>query len=1184
MKNDGLILALRRLMPCQDIEIISDVIPTINEGDVILLRKHADSLSGAYARLQDVPDVVLPAHGDRENEAADNDGNRDEDEREEEIETIIAGSEAFSACRFSTNAFALNWARVQNAPHIAVVTETDRATRRINIMFASLSTAIRKGLSLDVVLTDKAIGSGSFKEVSQRLLGWYSFPVGNKRYLIVAHHMFAHESSFLLLNGQTSLSVTEEYRSECGGVPDEHGTEKVWAAKSGSRPYHRDDDYRIEIWESRLNFCDATSASLLTESARTILRDGNEKYINLWKRYAEIDFAYVTECREKAGVLRFTKILDNTADRAVLLIDNYNQIPGFRSMLEEIDKEGLVVDIMQDESSKWSKHASVTAFRDREIVVAFDDEKPLDISSGIVTINTYSAETQFKRRQEAYNTILAMKSAKQGLLSLLNGVIPHMETEKRRMTPLSQSVIKKVFPDHDPTPNQIEAIRIALNTPDIAIIQGPPGTGKTTVIRAIYEALSEKEKNPKLFFGRNLATAYQRDATEHLASEMDVYGLPAMTFLGRRKGGWEEGNKSVRLWLEKTKQKVYEANPVLEGYAILDRLANNLDLLRLSFDPDTAIDEKRSAAVQSFLYEIECFENIRDSTETPSDPDEMKVRDTCEAVDLEPFKQRARDMLASIQRSVSHEHDVDICYAVMLPTSEAAMEDNGHQIIREVVQRLSGERQKKEIRETVLALEKLYAQEPVRYDRVRDGINALLSRLRYRSDLVVNRTANKEFLDLIQDTIDVIQDAVGDDEMYLLSHYVNSFDDMDTMRESLSRFLTVIAATNQMVASKEVIDRKKPSGIAEGKRDEKPDAASGPAVDEEIKEYDVYDNIIIDEAARSCPPDLLIPMSRAKDRIVLVGDHKQLPQFISENVYKRLNAEKQDTDLVKKSMFQYLITQVEALKSTGDGIHRYIMLDQQFRMPAIVGDLVSRHFYPEHPLLSPLGNGGKKLPVGLSFVMGNGRKNDRIGRSHLVWLNVAGHSGTREAKDLSKSTYREEEVRRVSGMIRALVSSAEGDAKDYTYGVITFYKAQEIRLKKAVPEALLSGENPACNEEWYKKHVEIGTVDAFQGKEFDIVFLSMVRCNTDYGSFHYGLEEKGRHRYGHTMDENRLCVALSRVKKCLIVAGDEKMFSDDDARQIMPAIYDLLSICKTADEGRESYAWYIPDNSGKKDA
>ena len=40
-------------------------------------------------------------------------------------------------------------------------------------------------------------------------------------------------------------------------------------------------------------------------------------------------------------------------------------------------------------------------------------------------------------------------------------------------------------------PQQIRALDMAINTPDIALIQGPPGTGKTTVIKAICERFRE---------------------------------------------------------------------------------------------------------------------------------------------------------------------------------------------------------------------------------------------------------------------------------------------------------------------------------------------------------------------------------------------------------------------------------------------------------------------------------------------------------------------------------------------------------------------------------------------------------------------------------------------------------------------------------------------------------------------
>ncbi len=57
-----------------------------------------------------------------------------------------------------------------------------------------------------------------------------------------------------------------------------------------------------------------------------------------------------------------------------------------------------------------------------------------------------------------------------------------LSSYQTRALGLTKRVRKKIF-KNEPTENQEKAIKIALNTPDIAIIQGPPGTGKTTVIK-----------------------------------------------------------------------------------------------------------------------------------------------------------------------------------------------------------------------------------------------------------------------------------------------------------------------------------------------------------------------------------------------------------------------------------------------------------------------------------------------------------------------------------------------------------------------------------------------------------------------------------------------------------------------------------------------------------------------------
>jgi superfamily I DNA and/or RNA helicase len=62
-------------------------------------------------------------------------------------------------------------------------------------------------------------------------------------------------------------------------------------------------------------------------------------------------------------------------------------------------------------------------------------------------------------------------------------------------------------------------------------------------------------------------------------------------------------------------------------------------------------------------------------------------------------------------------------------------------------------------------------------------------------------------------------------------------------------------------------------------------------------------------------------------------------------------------------------------------------------------------------------------------------------------------------------------------------------------------------------------------------------VDAFQGKEFDIVILSVTRSNRTQPTD----EKTLRRKFGHLLLENRLCVAMSRQKRLLIAVGDSAM-------------------------------------------
>ena len=48
-----------------------------------------------------------------------------------------------------------------------------------------------------------------------------------------------------------------------------------------------------------------------------------------------------------------------------------------------------------------------------------------------------------------------------------------------------------------------------------------------------------------------------------------------------------------------------------------------------------------------------------------------------------------------------------------------------------------------------------------------------------------------------------------------------------------------------------------------------------------------YEYVIVDEAARVAPPDLMIPLAKGK-HIILVGDQRQLPQQVDQEIERQL--------------------------------------------------------------------------------------------------------------------------------------------------------------------------------------------------------------------------------------------------------------------------------------------------------
>jgi superfamily I DNA and/or RNA helicase len=175
----------------------------------------------------------------------------------------------------------------------------------------------------------------------------------------------------------------------------------------------------------------------------------------------------------------------------------------------------------------------------------------------------------------------------------------------------------------------------------------------------------------------------------------------------------------------------------------------------------------------------------------------------------------------------------------------------------------------------------------------------------------------------------------------------------------------------------------------------------------------------------------------------------------------------------------------------------------------------------------------------------------------IAFVDVDGKSMGYEERGQSKS--RKAEVTKVMNILDKIIQYD----KNLSVGVITFYSKQVRELMRAAEKkgyTQLDREGNYIISPMYstttngRERLRIGSVDSFQGKEFDVVILSTVRSNNTERK-----ESNERKAFGFLLLENRLNVAFSRAIRLLITVGDGSMFNDDFAKNHVKGLYELYT-------------------------
>lgn len=280
----------------------------------------------------------------------------------------------------------------------------------------------------------------------------------------------------------------------------------------------------------------------------------------------------------------------------------------------------------------------------------------------------------------------------------------------------------------------------------------------------------------------------------------------------------------------------------------------------------------------------------------------------------------------------------------------------------------------------------------------------------------------------------------------------------------------------------------------------------------------IFDWVIIDEAARSSPSELAIAMQSGK-RILLVGDHRQLPPTYQREhedaIASQLRLQRSSDEFA-----QAMASDFEKAFGSPYGKNVSATLTMQYRMQRPIGNLVSNVFYGD-----VLQTGDRSIPQCFDIV-----PNEL--KSIVTWIDT----GVLERRafhkeNTSKKTFSNQaEISEILSMLRAVEADSDfcgflldetGD-EEPAIGVICMYSEQKRMLQKAFH-----------SQNWrddFLSMVKIDTVDSYQGKENRIVIVSLVRSDVERTP-------------GFLRLPNRINVAMSRAMDRLVIVGDLRMWT-----------------------------------------
>uniref|UniRef100_A0A672UMM1 Senataxin n=1 Tax=Strigops habroptila TaxID=2489341 RepID=A0A672UMM1_STRHB len=306
---------------------------------------------------------------------------------------------------------------------------------------------------------------------------------------------------------------------------------------------------------------------------------------------------------------------------------------------------------------------------------------------------------------------------------------------------------------------------------------------------------------------------------------------------------------------------------------------------------------------------------------------------------------------------------------------------------------------------------------------------------------------------------------------------------------------------------------------------------------------DPFSCVIVDEAGQSCEVETLIPLIHRCNKLVLVGDPRQLPPTV-----KSVKAQEYGYD---QSLMARLHRHLE------EQVHKNVL-----RSLPVVQLTVQYRMHPDICLFPS------------NYVYGRTLKTDKATEEnrcssewpfqpYLIFDVGDGH----EERD-NDSFSNPQEVKLVMELIRTIKEKRK-DLGLRRIGIITPYSAQKKKIQEQL-DRVFRNNSPG----------EVDTVDAFQGREKDCIIVTCVRANSTKGSI------------GFLASLQRLNVTITRARFSLFILGRLKtLMENKDWNELIQDAQKRGAIIKTSEKNYRRDAGKIlklkppvqpPANAGTK--